>query len=97
MNSIEEAVQIEAKYEGYLRRQTSQADRLKDLENRLIPDGVDYKSVGLGKEATEKLNKHRPRTFGQALRLDGVTPADISLLTVFLSNTERKAAHARSA
>jgi tRNA uridine 5-carboxymethylaminomethyl modification enzyme len=86
LNAIEEAVQIEAKYEGYLRRQTDQANRLKELENRIIPESVDYKSVGLGREAVEKLDKHRPRTFGQALRLDGVTPADMSLLAVHLTH-----------
>jgi tRNA uridine 5-carboxymethylaminomethyl modification enzyme len=88
LNPIAETVQIEAKYEGYLKRQTEQVERLKHLENRLIPEGVDYKVVGgLGREAIEKLNKHRPRTFDQALRLDGVTPADLSLLAVHLSVT----------
>jgi len=83
---VAEAIQIEAKYEGYLKRQTEQVERLKELENRLIPEAVDYKSVGgLGREAIEKLNRHRPRTFGQALRLDGVTPADLSLLSIHIT------------
>ena len=84
--SIAEAVQIEAKYEGYLQRQREQAEQLKELEARTIPEALEYKQVsGLGREAVEKLSKHRPRTFGQALRIDGVTPADMSLLAVYLT------------
>ncbi len=86
LSVVAEAIQIEAKYEGYLKRQTDQVERLKDLENRILPEAVDYKTVGgLPREAIEKLNKHRPRTFGQALRLDGVTPADLSLLAIYIS------------
>jgi len=82
---IAESILIEAKYEGYLSRQTRQIERLKDLEHRTIPYVVDFIGVsGLSRECVEKLNKHRPRTFGQALRLDGVTPADMSLLSVYL-------------
>ena len=74
------------------RKEMTQVERLKELENRIIPEVVDYKTVGgLGREAVEKLNKHRPRTFGQALRLDGVTPSDLSLLSVHLANSERHA------
>jgi len=83
--AVAESVQIEAKYEGYLKRQVNQVERLKDLELREIPAGVDFKVVGLPREAVEKLLKHRPRTFGQALRLDGVTPADLSMLAVYLT------------
>ncbi|MEI6232163.1 MAG: tRNA uridine-5-carboxymethylaminomethyl(34) synthesis enzyme MnmG [Planctomycetota bacterium] len=91
LNPVAEAVQIESKYEGYLRRQTEQVERMRDLENRIIPDGVDYTAVGsLPREAVEKLNKHRPRTFGQALRLDGVTPADLSLIAIHVSQAERR-------
>ena len=83
---VTEALQVEAKYEGYLRRQTDQVERLKDLEHRAIPNGIDFTGVsGLGREAVEKLCKHRPATFGQALRLDGVTPADLSLLAIHLT------------
>src|SRR4029078_9945017 len=83
---IIELIQIAAKYEGYLKRQIDQVERLKDLETRAIPDGINFKVVsGLGREAVEKLGKHRPRTFGQALRLDGVTPADLSLLAIYLT------------
>ncbi|MCY3023207.1 MAG: FAD-dependent oxidoreductase [Planctomycetota bacterium] len=83
---VAEAVHVEAKYEGYLQRQREQVDRLKELETRTIPESVDYRQVsGLGREAVEKLGKHRPRTFGQALRIDGVTPADMSLLAIYLT------------
>ena len=83
-----ETLQIEAKYEGYLRRQNDQIERLKDLEHRDIPGSIDFSLIsGLGREAVEKLRKHRPRTFGQALRLDGVTPADLSVLAVHLTGT----------
>jgi tRNA uridine 5-carboxymethylaminomethyl modification enzyme len=83
---LAESLQIEAKYEGYLKRQTAQVERLKYLEDRLIPAGIDFATVGgLPREASEKLTRHRPRTFGQALRLDGVTPADLSLLSVYLT------------
>jgi tRNA uridine 5-carboxymethylaminomethyl modification enzyme len=88
--AVPEAVEIEAKYEGYLKRQLDQAGRLKELESRPLPASLDYKTVlGLGREAVEKLCKHQPRTFGQALRLDGVTPADLSLLGLHLSRKEK--------
>ena len=84
--SVIEALEIEAKYEGYLRRQTAQVERLKEIETRAIPDGIDFKQIsGIGREAVEKITKHRPATFGQALRLDGVTPADLSLLAIYLT------------
>ncbi|MCW8131161.1 MAG: tRNA uridine-5-carboxymethylaminomethyl(34) synthesis enzyme MnmG [Planctomycetota bacterium] len=82
----EETLEIEAKYEGYLKRQEQQVERLKDLEDKALPEALDYKRVGgLGREAIEKLTRHRPRTFGQALRLDGVTPADLALLSIHLA------------
>jgi len=86
---IAEWLQIEAKYEGYLKRQTEQVERLKYLEDRLIPDGIDFSAVSLGREAVEKLRRHKPRTFGQALRLDGVTPADLSILSIYLTQHGR--------
>lgn len=83
---VEETLEIEAKYEGYLKRQEQQVERLKDLEDKALPEALDYRQVdGLGREATEKLARHRPRTFGQALRLDGVTPADMALLSIHLA------------
>ncbi|MBI3831346.1 MAG: tRNA uridine-5-carboxymethylaminomethyl(34) synthesis enzyme MnmG [Planctomycetes bacterium] len=84
--TVAEALEVEAKYEGYLKRQTQQVERLKDLEEKALPEALDYRLVnGLGREATEKLARHRPRTFGQALRLDGVTPADLALLSIHIA------------
>jgi len=84
---VDEALEIEAKYEGYLNRQQQQVERLRELENEAIPEWLDFEHVnGLGREAREKLSRHRPRTFGQALRLDGVTPADVSLLSIHLAS-----------
>ncbi|MBE7462506.1 MAG: tRNA uridine-5-carboxymethylaminomethyl(34) synthesis enzyme MnmG [Planctomycetes bacterium] len=89
-SGADEALEIEAKYEGYLTRQTQQIERMKELETRALPEHLDYKAIGgLAKEAAEKLSRHRPRTFGQALRLDGVTPADLTFLTVYLSGGAR--------
>lgn len=84
--SVFEALEIEAKYEGYLKRQTLQVERMRGMEDQALPAELDYRQVdGLGREATEKLSRHRPRTFGQALRLDGVTPADLALLSIHLA------------
>jgi tRNA uridine 5-carboxymethylaminomethyl modification enzyme len=85
--AVDEALEIEAKYDGYLERQRQQVERLRELEEKALPAHLDYASIpGLGKEAVEKLARHRPRTYGQALRLDGVTPADISVLSVHLTS-----------
>lgn len=83
--AVEEALEIEARYDGYLARQRRQVERLREIEARRLPERLDFAAVpGLGKEAAEKLARHRPQTFGQALRLDGVTPADVSLLDIYL-------------
>jgi tRNA uridine 5-carboxymethylaminomethyl modification enzyme len=85
-----ESLEIEGKYEGYLDRQRQQVERLRELETQAIPEWLDYAKVsGLGREAREKLSRHRPRTYGQALRLDGVTPADVSLLSIHLASRGR--------
>ena len=80
-----EQVTIEAKYAGYIEKQRREVDRVKRLEERPIPPGFDYDlSVGLSNEAREKLKKFRPATVGQASRLAGVNPTDISILLVYL-------------
>ena len=82
---VREQVEVEIKYEGYIRRQQADIDEMRRLENRLLPDDVDYTSiVGLRKEAQEKLGKIRPRSIGQASRISGVSPADVSVLIVWL-------------
>jgi len=79
-----EQLEIEARYEGYIRRQASDAAGLADLERWQIPDAFSYAIEGLRTEARFKLEKVRPGTLGQASRIDGVTPAEISLLQVHL-------------
>ncbi|MBQ3005099.1 MAG: tRNA uridine-5-carboxymethylaminomethyl(34) synthesis enzyme MnmG, partial [Clostridia bacterium] len=79
-----EQVEIDTKYEGYIKRQQAQIDENRRLEVRSLV-GIDYnKIVGLRLEATEKLNKIKPENVGQASRISGVTPADITVLLIYL-------------
>lgn len=77
-------VEIEAKYAGYLQRQMRQIERCREAESQLIPDEFDYSAVPLRYEAREKLSRICPRSLGQASRISGVSPADISVLMVYL-------------
>ncbi|MGQ9477589.1 MAG: tRNA uridine-5-carboxymethylaminomethyl(34) synthesis enzyme MnmG [Candidatus Bipolaricaulia bacterium] len=80
-----EEVEIETKYEGYIARQLAQVERLKRLEDKKIPEELDYAEVrGLSSEGREKLTKVRPRTLGQAARIPGVSQADLALLMIYL-------------
>ena len=84
-SAVREQVEIQIKYDGYIQRQQRQIHQFKKLENFRIPDTFDYTNVqGLKMEAREKLAKIRPTSIGQASRLPGVSPADISILTVIL-------------
>mgnify|MGYP004654241297 CR=1 FL=1 len=77
--------EISLKYEGYIKRQLKQVEDFAGMENRLLPDDIDYDRVtGLRLEAREKLKRIRPRSFGQASRISGVSPADISVLMVWM-------------
>lgn len=81
-----EQVEIEIKYEGYIRRQEAQVNEMRRLENKKLPKDVDYTGIiGLRLEAQEKLQKVRPINLGQASRISGVSPADISVLMIWLS------------
>lgn len=83
-----EQVTIEAKYTGYIEKQRREVERLKRLEERPIPDDFDYEvPVGLRNEAREKLMRFRPATLGQASRLSGVNPTDVSILLICLERT----------
>lgn len=87
---VREQVNINLKYEGYIERQLRQVEHFKKLENKLIPDGIEYEKInGLRKEATQKLCKFRPRSIGQASRISGVSPADISVLLVYMEQFYR--------
>ena len=83
---VKEKVEIEIKYEGYISRQQAQVNEMLRLENKLIPADIDYSAItGLRLEAIEKLNKIKPANIGQASRISGVSPADISVLLIYLS------------
>ena len=82
---IFEQVEIDIKYEGYIKRQKAQVDEMHRLEVRTLPADIDYDAIiGLRLEAREKLNKIRPKSVGQASRISGVSPADISVLLIYL-------------
>jgi len=84
--TVLEQVEIEIKYEGYIKRQLIIIDQVRRLESKLLPADIDYSKIeGLRLEAREKLNKVRPENIGQAGRISGVSPADISVLIIYLS------------
>ncbi|HET9341709.1 MAG TPA: tRNA uridine-5-carboxymethylaminomethyl(34) synthesis enzyme MnmG [Candidatus Eremiobacteraceae bacterium] len=84
-DSIGERAAIEIKYDGYIRRQAVEVERLSKAEHVAIPDGFDYDSCrGLSREAREKWSAQRPSTLGQAGRIPGITPADTSVLAIFI-------------
>jgi tRNA uridine 5-carboxymethylaminomethyl modification enzyme len=87
---LAEQVELEIKYEGYLRRQAQQVERFKQLEDRKIPQGFAFdRVVGLSREVVEKLSAVSPRSLGQASRVSGITPAALSLLLVALERDRR--------
>lgn len=89
--NITEQVEIEIKYEGYIERQKRQVDQYKKMEKKLIPDDIDYDDiVSLRLEARQKLKLFRPVSVGQASRISGVSPADISVLLVYLENRMKR-------
>ena len=84
---VQEQVDINIKYEGYIRRQLKQVEQFKELEAMKIPADLDYEKVGsLRIEARQKLEEYRPISIGQASRISGVSPADISVLLVYLAS-----------
>lgn len=85
-DAVIEQVNISIKYEGYIERQVRQVEQFKKLEKRMIPEDICYEDIsGLRIEARQKLAKHRPVSIGQASRIQGVSPADISVLLVYIS------------
>ena len=88
---ITEAIQLEVKYEGYIKRQLQQIQRSEKLEHRAIPDQFDYDGIaGFSSEVREKLKRVKPASVGQASRISGVTPAAISLLLVAIERHRRQ-------
>ena len=89
--AVFEAVEIELKYEGYIKRQRADIEEARRLERKCLPQDVDYSAIqGLRLEAGEKLNKVKPENIGQAGRISGVSPADISVLLIWLASKERE-------
>ena len=88
---VRDQVNINIKYEGYIKRQESQVKQFKKLENKKIPVDIDYNNVNsLRIEAVQKLSKVRPSSIGQASRISGVSPADITVLLVYLETYKEK-------
>ena len=82
---VREQIEIQLKYEGYIAKALQQADKLKKMEDKKIPDNIDYDAIGsLASEAVQKLKQVRPLTIAQASRISGVNPADISILLVYI-------------
>ena len=88
---MKQQVEINLKYEGYIKRQMKQVEQFKKLEAKKIPEDLDYEMVGsLRIEARQKLEAYRPISIGQASRISGVSPADISVLLIYLEQYRRK-------
>ena len=86
-----EEVEIEVKYEGYIKLQLAQVEKFKKLENKLLPDNINYLNLqGISLEARQKLDKFRPNSVGQASRISGISPADISVLLIYLEQMKSK-------
>lgn len=87
LRGVAEQVNINIKYDGYITRQMKQVEHFKKLENRKIPEDINYRDIhGLCIEAQQKLEMYRPVSLGQASRISGVSPADISVLLVYLKS-----------
>ena len=85
LNEVKEQVEINAKYDGYIKKAYKEVEKLSRLEEKQIPEDIDYKKViNLASEARQKLEKIRPKTIAQASRISGVNPVDISVLTIYL-------------
>ena len=80
-------INIELKYEGYIKLQLEQIEEFKKLEQKKIPENIDYEAVkGIRIEARQKLEKYRPTSIGQASRISGISPADINVLLIYLNS-----------
>lgn len=87
---VTQEVEIEVKYKGYIKLQQAQVEKFKKLEKKLLPQDIDYSTIkGLRLEARQKLNKIKPNSVGQASRISGVSPADISVLLIYLEQIKK--------
>ena len=83
-------VEIQLKYEGYINMQEAQVEKFKKLETKYLPEDIDYENVqGISLEARQKLNKFKPRSIGQASRISGISPADVSVLLIYLQTLNK--------
>ena len=88
---VREQVEIEIKYEGYIKKQLAQVGEMRKMESKLLSSDLDYDQIsGLRLEAKEKLNKVKPLNIGQASRISGVSPADISVLLIWLEQQKQE-------
>src|SRR5690625_4340612 len=86
-DEMKEQVEIQIKYEGYIKKASEQVDRMKKMEDKKIPDHIDYDAIsGIASEAKEKLKEVRPLSVGQASRISGVNPSDVSILLVYIEH-----------
>jgi len=86
-----EQIDIQIKYEGYIKLQLAQVDKFKKLENKVLPKDMDYASLkGISLEGRQKLEKFNPTSIGQASRISGVSPADITVLLIYLEQYNKK-------
>ncbi len=86
----QEEIEIQVKYEGYIKMQEEQVEKFKKTERKILPEDIDYEELkGLSLEARQKLNKHKPHSIGQASRISGVSPADISVLLIYLQTKNK--------
>ena len=88
---VEDEVEIKAKYEGYIKLQMTQVEKMKKLERKELPEDLDYLNLkGISLEARQKLDKFKPHSIGQASRISGISPADISVLLIYLEQKSKK-------
>ena len=86
-----EEVEIQVKYEGYIKLQEAQVEKFKKLEEKILPEDIDYETIkGISLEGRQKLNKFKPHSIGQASRISGVSPADVSVLLITLQQLKNK-------
>lgn len=90
-DAVCEQVEVQIKYDGYIKKQVAQVEQFKKMEKKLIPENIDYTAIGgLRLEAVEKLTDIQPKSMGQASRISGVSPADLSVLLIYLEQNRRQ-------